>query len=306
MSQRLSWLSFAMVVLAGALPPGQGQAESLLERGTYLMNSIVACGNCHTPQGPDGPLPGMELAGGLVIEDPAFTVHTPNITPDPETGIGSWTDDQIIAAIREGRRPDGRIIGPPMPIGLYRQMSDRDVQAVVAYLRQVPPVHHEVAPSEYRVPLPASYGPPVGSVPEVARDDAVAYGAYLAGPLGHCIECHTLLVEGRPDFAHRLSAGGNRFYGPWGISISRNITPDPETGIGSWTDDQIKRAITQGISADDTPLMPPMGFPYYARLSAADLDALVAYLRSLPPLEAEFGRVIADRPALMDATGRDA
>ena len=84
MSQRLGWSSVALVVLAVALPR-QGQAESLLERGTYLMNSIVACGNCHTPQGPDGPLPGMELAGGLVIEDPAFTVHTPNITPDPET-----------------------------------------------------------------------------------------------------------------------------------------------------------------------------------------------------------------------------
>jgi len=253
------------------------------------MNSIVACGNCHTPQGPDGPLPGMELAGGLVIEDPAFTVRTPNITPDPETGIGTWTDDQIIAAIREGRRPDGRIIGPPMPIGLYRQMSDRDVQALVAYLHQARPVRNQVAASEYRIPLPESYGPPVGSVAEVARDDAVAYGAYLAGPLGHCVECHTLLVEGEPDFAHRLGAGGNQFHGPWGISMSRNITPDPETGLGSWTDDQIKRAITQGISADGTPLMPPMGFPYYARLSPADLDALLAYLRSLPPLQAEDG-----------------
>jgi len=143
MSQRPGWLPFALLVLAVALPR-QGQAETLLERGAYLMNSIVACGNCHTPQGPDGPLPGMELAGGLVIEDPAFTVRPPNITPDPETGIGTWTDDQIIAAIREGRRPDGRIIGPPMPIGLYRQMSDRDVQALVAYLRQVRPVRNQV------------------------------------------------------------------------------------------------------------------------------------------------------------------
>jgi mono/diheme cytochrome c family protein len=126
-------------------------------------------------------------------------------------------------------------------------------------------------------------------VPDVARDDAVAYGAYLAGPLGHCIECHTLLVEGQPDFAHRLGAGGNRFHGPWGVSVSRNITPDPATGIGNLTDDQIKRAITQGIGADGSPLRPPMGFPYYTNLRTADLDALVAYLRSLPPLPAELG-----------------
>jgi mono/diheme cytochrome c family protein len=248
------------------------------------MSSIVACGNCHTPQGPDGPLPGMELAGGLLIEDEAFTIHTPNITPDPETGIGGWTDAQIIAAIREGRRPDGRIIGPPMPIGLYRDMSDADAQAIVAYLRQVAPVRNAVPPSEFRIPLPESYGPPVTSVADVPRDDPVVYGAYLAGPLGHCVECHTPMVAGVPDF-DRLGAGGLPFHGPWGTSVSRNITPHPDAGIGGWTDDQIKRAITQGISADDSPLMPPMGFHYYANIDEADLDALVAYLRSIPPLE---------------------
>jgi len=279
--------SLTLVVALLALPAWPGRAETLLERGSYLINSIVACGNCHTPQGPDGPLPGMELAGGLVIQDEAFTVHTPNITPDKETGIGTWTDAQIITAIREGRRPDGRIIGPPMSISLYRKMSDRDVKALVAYLRQVKPVHNQVPPSEYHIPLPRSYGPPVGSVPDVARDDPVTYGAYLAGPLGHCIECHTLLIDGKADYAHRLGAGGNAFQGPWGTSISRNITPDKETGIGNWTDDQIKRAITQGISADGSPLLPPMGYHYYANISAPDLDALIAYLRSLKPLKFE-------------------
>jgi mono/diheme cytochrome c family protein len=225
----------------------------------------------------------MELAGGLIIEDQAFTVHTPNITPDPETGIGNWTDEQIVASIREGRRPDGSIIGPPMPIGLYRDMADRDVEAIVAYLRQVPAVRNEVPPSEYRIPLPDSWGPPVVSVAEVAQDDPLVYGAYLAGPLGHCVECHTPLVEGRPDHA-QLGAGGNPFFGPWDVSVSRNITPDPETGLGSWNDDQIKRAITQGISADGSPMLPPMGFPYYAHITETDLDALVTYLRSLAPI----------------------
>jgi mono/diheme cytochrome c family protein len=287
MNQRLGSLALALALLV-TLAAWPGRAETLLERGSYLINSIVACGNCHTPQGPDGPVPGMELAGGLVIQEEAFTVHTPNITPDPETGIGGWTDAQIITAIREGRRPDGRIIGPPMPVNLYRQMSDRDVQALVAYLRQVTPVHNEVAASEYRIPLPESYGPPVGSVPEVARDDPVTYGAYLAGPLGHCIECHTLLVGGQADYKRRLGAGGNAFYGPWGTSVSRNITPDRETGIGSWTDNQIKRAITQGIGADGSQLQPPMGFHYYANIAGPDLAALIAYLRSLKPLKTEI------------------
>ena len=116
----------------------------------------------------------------------------------------------------------------------------------------------------------------------------MAYGAYLAGPLGHCIECHTVLIGGQPDYRRRLGAGGNEFFGPWGTSVARNITPDRETGIGKWTDLQIKRAITEGISADDSPLKPPMGFAYYAHIAAPDLDALVAYLRSLKPLKTEI------------------
>ncbi len=276
------WIPAAVLVLVLG-STGAGRAETLLERGAYLMNSIVACGNCHTPQGPDGPLPGMELAGGLVIEDPGFTVQVPNITPDPDTGIGSWTDQEIITAIREGRRPDGSVIGPPMPIEVYRDMSDQDVQALVAYLRQVPAVRNAVAPNQYGFPLPASYGPPVTSVPEVPRDDPVAYGAYLAGPLGHCTVCHTPLVEGRLDFANRLGAGGFEFQGPWGVSVSRNITPDVATGIGAWSDADIKRAITEGIRPDGTRLLPPMPVAYYANMEEQDLDALVTWLRALPP-----------------------
>jgi mono/diheme cytochrome c family protein len=101
----LAILLLAILLFALALPAGTSRAESLLERGTYLMQSIVACGNCHTPQGPEGPLPGMELAGGLKMEDPAFTAYGANLTPDVETGIGGWSDEEIITAIREGRRP---------------------------------------------------------------------------------------------------------------------------------------------------------------------------------------------------------
>lgn len=261
------------------LPSGEGRAETLLERGTYLMQSIVACGNCHTPKGPDGELPGMELAGGFLMEDEAFTAYAPNITPDAETGIGGWSDEQIITAIREGRRPDGTIIGPPMPISLYRNISDRDVQAIVAYIRSLKPVRNEVPKSDYRIPLPPSYGPPVTSVAEVTPADGPAYGFYLAGPLGHCIECHSPMGPRGPDWENQTGAGGLAFPGPWGISHGANITP---TNLGDWSDAEIRTAITQGLRPDGSRLLPPMPVGYYAKIAEADLDAIVGYLRSLP------------------------
>lgn len=280
LSRHLCAVALCAAALSGSAAVA---AESPLERGAYLMRSIVACGNCHTPQGPDGPIPGMELAGGTEIEDKGMLARVPNITPDVETGIGGWTDAQIITAIREGKRPDGTIIGPPMPIGQYRSLSDKDVRAIVAYLRSVPPVSNAVPPSQYDFPLPPSYGPPVASVPEPDRSDKTAYGAYLAGPAGHCVECHTPMVEGRFDY-EQLGAGGLRIPGPWGVSVSANITPHPKDGIGGWTDAQIKRAITEGVHPDGHELMPPMAFAYYAKMSDADLEAIVAYLRSLKPL----------------------
>lgn len=267
---------------------GGSQAETLLERGTYLMRGIVACGNCHTQQTPDGPVPGMELAGGLRISEPGvFELETPNITFDKETGIGGWTDEQVIAAIRDGRRPDGSIIGPPMPIGQYRGMSDRDARAIVAYMRTVKPVRNKVAKSQYMIPLPPAYGPPVANVAEVPSDDAVAYGAYLAGPLGHCAECHTPQIEkGMFDYENRAFGGGLQFHGPWGISASANLTPH-EDGLADYSDADIKRAITTGKRPDGSPLMPPMGYSYYKNISDSDLNAIVAYLRTLKPVASD-------------------
>lgn len=260
---------------------GMAAAETPLERGTYLMQSVVACGNCHTPKGPTGEIPGMELAGMSPFEkNPGFDANAPNITPDPETGIGNWTDEQIIASIREGKRPDGSIIGPPMPIGLYRGMSDNDVKAIVAYLRQVKPVKNVIPPSVYRIPLPPAYGPPVVSVPEPDKTNQLAYGAYLAGPAGHCVECHSPLTEKGPDLANNLGAGGFEFHGPWGLSVSSNITP---TGLKDRSDNEIKAMITKGVRPDGSKMLPPMAYPYYANIKADDLNAIVAYLRTLPP-----------------------
>jgi len=271
----------AALPLALAALATVAHAQTRIERGRYLVQSIMACGNCHTPQGPGGPVAGKTLAGGLVIEEPPFTAVGSNITPDRATGIGRWTDRDIATAIREGLRPDGSLIGPPMPFGLYRGISDRDLAAVVAYLRTVKPVRNAVPKSTYRIPLPARYGPPVGSVPDVPRTDKLAYGRYLAGPLGHCIECHsTPGANGVPDVDNQLGGGGMTFNGPWGKSVAPNITP---TGLAKYSDAQLKKVITTGVRPDGTRLLPPMGTSYYAHMRDADLDVLIAWLRTLPP-----------------------
>jgi hypothetical protein len=99
------------------------------------------------------------------------------------------------------------------------------------------------------------------------------------------MECHSPRVNGRSDFANGLGRGGEEFKGPWGVSIASNITSHREKGIGAWSDAEIKRAITQGIRKDGTPLKPPMAFGMYARMSEADLNDVVAYLRTVPAKE---------------------
>lgn len=267
--------------LATILSTSLAAAETLLERGAYLMNAVAACGNCHTPMGPEGPLPGMELAGGTEFAMDPFTARAPNITPDVETGIGGWTDDQIRTAIREGKRPDGSLIGPPMPFMLYRDLADADLDAIVAYLRSVAPVKNAVAKSEYRMPLPPAWGPPV-TAPVTAPDpsDTVAWGRYLAGPVAHCTECHSTPDERHvPDFVNGLGGGGMAFPGPWGTSVASNITP---SNLGSWSDADIAKVIRTGVRPDGTRLLPPMAVPFYAHMSDRDVNAIVAYLRTLP------------------------
>jgi mono/diheme cytochrome c family protein len=280
----LGWCLFVGTLVAPAL----SIAGTPLERGRYLVRSIAGCGNCHTMRGPDGkPVASMELAGGNEFDIPIAHVVTPNITPDEETGIGRWTDDQIVAALREGKRADGTMIGPIMPIAFYRQISDDDITAIVAYLRSIPPVRHQVARTTYTIPLPQSYGPPVTAVANVPRDDHVAYGAYLTGPVGHCLECHTPFVQGQLDMT-RIGAGGRPLPllgGNPGIVLSRNITASPTSGLGKWTDHEIKTAITSGVRPDGTRLVPTMGFAWYANIDDGDLGAIVAYLRTLKPVE---------------------
>ena len=274
---------FVTILVSLVLFAAPGRADTPLERGRYLIETVAACGNCHTPKGPNGPLPGKKLAGGDVIKHEDFTAAVPNITPDLETGIGKWTDQQISSAIREGRRPDGSLIGPAMPFQSYRKLADEDVQAIVAYLRIVPAVYSpNTVKSQYDKAFPASWGPPVGQVDAPPKKDRIAYGAYLAGPVARCMDCHTERHTGEPE---EIGAGGKPFYGPWGISVSANLTPDKTSGLGDWSDAEIERAIRTGLARDGHKLFPPMPFAAYEHIAADDMAALIAYLRSLPTIE---------------------
>lgn len=274
-------LAAGLCALAGAAAAQPSAA--LVERGRVLMNGVVACGNCHQARGPQGqPLPDRGLSGGeVIVDDAAMRAVAANITPDAGTGIGRWSDAQLKKAIREGVRPDGSIIGPPMPIEFYRHLADADLDAIVAWLRAQPPVANAVPKSVYRIPLPPSYGPPVKNVKAPPASDKVRYGKYLAD-IGHCMDCHTpRAADGKLQTA-QLGAGGQPIAGPWGVSVSRNLTPHA-TGLKGWSDAEIARAIRTGVSRDGSQLKPPMAFDYYKTINDADMAALIAYLRSLPP-----------------------
>ena len=285
LAARLSAAIIAVVSTAALGAHTSFAADTPLDRGKYLMSSIVACGNCHTPKGPNGKaIAGKELSGGDPIVSPVFRAVPGNITQDKATGIGNWTDEQIIAAIREGKRPDGTIIGPPMPIAFYRGMSDTDVKAIVAYLRTVAPISNKVEKSTYKIPLPPAYGPPVTHVADVPHTDHLAYGKYLATGLGHCMDCHTPQVQGRADMT-KMGAGGNPFGAPnGGVIISANLTPGNPNGVAGWTNQQVKDAITKGVRPD-RPLVRLMAFDWYQNIDSEDLNDLVAFLRSLKPVK---------------------
>jgi mono/diheme cytochrome c family protein len=275
---------WAVLALSFALAGGAQAQSDLVKRGDYLVNTIMTCQNCHTPMGPNGPDFSKALSGGLSWDEPPFKVTAANITPDKETGIGNWTDEQIKTLLRTGKRPNGVPVAAVMPYGFYKILTDRDMDAIVAYLRSVKPVSNKVPAPVYRLPA-VSQTPPGADKPftEDMLKDKVKNGFYLA-TIGHCFECHTPMGPRGHDWAE-YGKGGMKFPGPWGQSISRNLTSSKDKGLGGWTDAQIKTAITTGVSKDGSRLKPPMGFPYYAHMTGADLDAVIAYLRTVPAQE---------------------
>lgn len=274
---------FSIIVGAGS---AMSQANGdLVARGDYLVNTIMTCQNCHTPMGPNGPDFSKALSGGLLFDEPPFKVVASNITQDKETGIGGWTDAQIKHLLRTGQRPNGVQIAEVMPTAFYGILTERDMDAVIAYLRTIKPVKNKVADPVYKIQLPHHLFPG-GEKPytEAMLADKVKNGFYLA-TIGHCMECHTPFGAKGKDFVGDLGKGGMEFPGPWGKSVSANITSSKAKGLGDWTDAQIKAAITQGVSKDGHKLKPPMGYPYYARMKSEDIDAVIAYLRTVPAKE---------------------
>jgi mono/diheme cytochrome c family protein len=292
---------FRIGLACGALllaASGSAAAESPAERGGYLVNTIMACGNCHTPRDADGrPIAGQALSGGgLKFTTTAFIATAPNITPDVETGIGSWSDAEIKRALVEGMRPDhGRLAGVPlaaiMPANFYRALLPNDLDAIVAYLRTVSPVRNEVPDPVYKVPVHRDgYPDAEAGFEQASFADPARRGAYLV-TIGHCMECHSAGSRGSSDYRNGLGRGGRVFPpregAPQGTppSVAANITSDPAAGIGGWTDQEIGRAITHGMARDGRTLKPPMAYAYYAGLKEADLADIIAYLRTLPPLQ---------------------
>lgn len=265
----------------GLVLPGAALAQASVERGEYLVRGPAGCGNCHTPLGAEGPLRDQELAGRIIEDGPAFTAVAANLTP--ASRIAGWSDADLARAIREGLRPDGSLIGPPMPFSQYRGLSDDDVASIVMFLRTLAPVANELPASTYRIPLPPAYGPPVTSVSAPPAGVSVEYGAYLAGPVAHCMECHTTFGPAGPMFDTHLGAGGLEFHGPWGVSVAPNLTSHAD-GLAAYSDAEVAAMIVEGRRPDGSPMLPPMPYGYLAAFTPDDLAAVILYLRSLPPI----------------------
>lgn len=295
-------LMIGAAALISALIAGvsSANAQGAWERGRYLVNTIMACGNCHTPKDAKGaPILERELSGGLVFTIPPFNGTAANITPDRETGIGTWSEDDIKRALTHGTRPaDARLRGVPlsavMAAGFFKALLPEDQSAIVAYLRSVKPVRNLVPDPVYRIPVQHDHYPEAdaGYTPKMMRDP-VKRGSYLV-TIGHCMECHSPREKGVSDYTKTgFGKGGRRFSSKdvqgfpadWPGATAANITSHPKNGLGNWSDAEIKRAITQGISRDGRQLQPPMDFASYRGMTDDDLNAIVAYLRTVPPLE---------------------
>jgi mono/diheme cytochrome c family protein len=259
------------------------RAETLVERGSYLAGTVMTCHNCHTPRGPNGFDFSQALSGGQAFDEPPFKVTASNITPDRETGIGTWSDAQLRKFLVTGIRPDGTSVAPIMPTGFYPVMTPRDLDALVAYLRSVPAVHRQMPAPEYRIKLPRETPPfTTSQATEAEMVDPLKRGRYLV-TIAHCLECHTPRGPAGHDFDSSTGKGGWVFNGPGGDVVSANITSHPTAGLGQWTDDEIRRAMTEGISRDGHKLKPPMGYGFYAKMTRQDQDAIIAFVRTLPP-----------------------
>jgi mono/diheme cytochrome c family protein len=275
--------AFALPLLTAACPSAADEDAS--GRGEYLVRA-GGCFSCHTAAG------GQPLAGGRALATPFGTFYSPNITPDPETGIGRWTDAQFLRALREGVRPDGANYFPVFPYPSFTEIIDNDALAIKVYLFSVPAVrqdnrpHDVVFPFSWRVLQTGwklLFFTPGPFQPAPDRSTAYNRGAYLATALAHCGECHTprnFFGATRSD--QRLSGTSD---GP--DELVPNITPDPGTGIGKWEKSDVVELLKTGTTPEQSKVKGAMretiqdGLKY---LSDADLEAIADYLFAKPPI----------------------
>lgn len=245
------------------------------ERGGYIFALTTGCG-CHFNRDLGAP------AGGNKFEGPFGVIHVPNITSDPETGIGNWSETDIVNALRLGVRPDGSQLSPIMPYMAMSNLADQDAYDLAAALKQLPPVVNAVPASE--LTTPAAAFTPAQASPAVAPTEGVERGAYIAA-VANCSQCHTPRgADGAPDLS-RLLAGA-----PVQDTIAPNLTPDESSNLSAMTEEQIANFLGTGVYEDGTPVEGPMKRIIdngTSKLNETDRLAIAQYLKSLPPVASE-------------------
>ena len=269
----------------GANPTGVPASlanASLVERGAYLAKA-ADCMVCHTARG------GKEYAGGLGIRLPFGTLYSTNITPDKDTGIGNYSDEDFLNALHRGVRRDGARLYPAMPYTSYAFITDTDALAIKAYLFSLPPVHATAPANTLTFPFNQRWAMMFWSAlfnldtrfePDTSKSAEWNRGAYLAEALAHCGECHTprnlaFALDNRKKFAGAVTAGWRAF----------NISSDKATGIGAWRDDDLISYLSIGHAAAHGTASGPMGEAVdqsLSQLTPEDIRAVVAYLRRVP------------------------
>jgi len=265
-----------------------------LERGRYLATAVAGCMGCHSEhewKNTGEILRGMQGSGEVMpIADLPGRIVAPNLTPDKETGAGTWTDDQLARAIREGVGHDGRALFPMMPYDNFRHMSDEDLASIVVFLRSLPPVRHALPKTEIIFPVkylirsaPQPITSPVPS--EDDPSDPVRHGQYLVR-LADCGGCHTPKARGGDVPGMRL-AGGFVLEGPWGHVVSANITPDA-SGISYYDEALFVKVLHTGY-VGARKLAPIMPVSEFKNITDDDMKAMFAYLRTVTPVNHRVG-----------------
>lgn len=265
-------------ILAGAAH-AQGPAPDVVARGKYLTD-MGDCAACHTKEG------GQRFAGGLVMNTPVGGLSTPNITPDKDTGIGTYTDDEFYAVFHDGVGRAGHLY-PAMPYPWYTNVTRDDVLAIKAYLMTLPPVHAPREPGSIGFPFNVRLGLAAWQVaflkhgpfqPDPKASDEINRGAYIVQGLEHCGECHNgRKLLGDSGMAKRLQGGViDGWYAP-------NITSDEHYGIGRYSDAQLAEFLKTGAARQLGTVLGPMAQTVHeslSKLNDGDIKAVVAYLKS--------------------------